>query len=195
MFNASSARYIRLSIGGAPFRILGTDGGLIEAPVTASEVLLVPADRVDLAVGPFREGDQLAIESLAYYRATVRRRKKERFATLRVGPAKPSTAVLPERLRNIPPLVTGPVTLNMRGALERTWQATPDPKWVVAVGDCARDGGCFAGSYAVAGGVADVIPVDLLIPGCPPPPARILSGLLALLDGATRSPTAVDAAR
>ena len=64
-------------------------------------------------------------------------------------------------------MVTGPVTKNMREALERTYQATPDPKWVVAVGDCARDGGCFAGSYAVVGGVADVIPVDLHIRGLP----------------------------
>lgn len=78
-------------------------------------------------------------------------------------------------------LVTGPVTKNMREALLRTYDATPDPKWVVALGSCARDGGCFAGSYAVAGGVPDVIPVDLHIPGCPPPPAEILRGLLALL--------------
>ncbi len=79
-------------------------------------------------------------------------------------------------------LVTGPVTKNMREALQRTYTATPDPKWVVAVGDCAFDGGCFAGSYAVVGGVAAVVPVDLHIPGCPPPPAEILKGLLALLD-------------
>ena len=79
-------------------------------------------------------------------------------------------------------LVTGPVTQNMREALERTYDATPAPKWVVAVGDCARDGGCFAGSYAVAGGVAAVLPVDLHIPGCPPPPAELLEGLLALLE-------------
>jgi Ni,Fe-hydrogenase III small subunit len=78
-------------------------------------------------------------------------------------------------------LVTGPVTHNMREALERTYAATPAPKWVVAVGGCARDGGCFAGSYAVAGGVADVVPVDLHIPGCPPRPVEILKGLLALL--------------
>ena len=77
--------------------------------------------------------------------------------------------------------VTGPVTRNMREALERTYTATPDPKWVVAVGDCARDGGCFAGSYAVSGGVSAVIPVDLHIAGCPPAPTEILSGLLALL--------------
>jgi Ni,Fe-hydrogenase III small subunit len=78
-------------------------------------------------------------------------------------------------------LVTGPVTRNMREALERTYAATPAPKWVVAVGGCARDGGCFAGSYAVVGGVADVVPVDLHIPGCPPRPIEILRGLLALI--------------
>ena len=79
-------------------------------------------------------------------------------------------------------LVTGPVTVNMREALERTYHATPDPKWVVAVGDCGRDGGVFAGSYACVGGVAEVIPVDLHIPGCPPNPMQLLEGLLALLQ-------------
>jgi Ni,Fe-hydrogenase III small subunit len=78
-------------------------------------------------------------------------------------------------------LVTGPVTANMREALERTYAATPDPKWVVAVGDCGRDGGVFAGSYACVGGVAEVVPVDLHIPGCPPSPVQLLEGLLALL--------------
>jgi Ni,Fe-hydrogenase III small subunit len=78
-------------------------------------------------------------------------------------------------------LVTGPVTHNMVEALRRTYAATPDPKWVVAVGDCGRDGGCFAGSYAVAGGVGAVLPVDLHIPGCPPSPQLLLEGLLALL--------------
>jgi Ni,Fe-hydrogenase III small subunit len=79
-------------------------------------------------------------------------------------------------------LVTGPVTRNMRQALERTYQATPDPKWVVAVGDCAADGGLFAGSYAVAGGVSAIVPVDLHIRGCPPTPLQLLQGLLALLQ-------------
>ena len=79
-------------------------------------------------------------------------------------------------------LVTGPVTKNMREALWRTYQATPDPKWVVAVGDCAVDGGIFAGSYAVVGGVSDVVPVDLHIRGCPPSPAQLLRNLLALLE-------------
>jgi Ni,Fe-hydrogenase III small subunit len=79
-------------------------------------------------------------------------------------------------------MVTGPVTRNMSDALERTYLAMPNPKWVVAVGDCGRDGGCFAGSYAVVGGVSRVVPVDLHIPGCPPPPITILQGLLSLLD-------------
>jgi len=79
-------------------------------------------------------------------------------------------------------MVTGPVTQNMREALERTYAATPDPKLVVAVGDCAFDGGLFAGSYAVAGGVDAVVPVDLHIKGCPPSPVRLLQGLLALLE-------------
>jgi Ni,Fe-hydrogenase III small subunit len=79
-------------------------------------------------------------------------------------------------------LVTGPVTKNMREALERTYRATPDPKWVVALGDCAFDGGIFAGSYAVVGGVGNVVPVDLHIRGCPPSPTEILKGLIALLE-------------
>jgi Ni,Fe-hydrogenase III small subunit len=79
-------------------------------------------------------------------------------------------------------LVTGPVSANMREALERTYRATPDPKWVVAAGDCARDGGAFAGSSACLGGVARVLPVDLHIPGCPPTPLALLRALLALLD-------------
>ena len=79
-------------------------------------------------------------------------------------------------------LVTGPVTANMREALERTYAATPDPKWVVAVGDCTFDGGVFAGSYAVLNGVATVVPVDLYIRGCPPSPTQLLAGLLALVE-------------
>ncbi len=81
-------------------------------------------------------------------------------------------------------LVTGPVTWNMREALERTYAATPDPKWVVAAGDCARDCGVFAGSYACAGPVSSVIPVDLHIPGCPPQPMDLLKGLMGLIDAA-----------
>jgi Ni,Fe-hydrogenase III small subunit len=82
-------------------------------------------------------------------------------------------------------LVTGPVTKSMREALERTYGATPDPKWVVALGDCAVDGGIFSGSYAVVGGVSSVAPVDLHIRGCPPSPNEILKGLIALLETAS----------
>ncbi len=86
-------------------------------------------------------------------------------------------------------LVTGPVTHNMRAALERTYAAMPEPKWVVAVGDCAAGCGVFAQSYATVGGVASVVPVDLVIPGCPPKPIDLLKGLLTLMEkavGATK---------
>jgi Ni,Fe-hydrogenase III small subunit len=83
-------------------------------------------------------------------------------------------------------LVTGPVTANMKTALERTYNATPAPKWVVALGDCACTGGLFKGSYACIGAVEDVLPVDLHIPGCPPRPVEILSGLVALIETASR---------
>lgn len=94
-------------------------------------------------------------------------------------------------------LVTGPVTVNMVGPLRKTWEATPDPKLVVAVGDCARTCGVFRGSYAVAGSVDAIIPVDVFIDGCPPEPADILRGILVALDrwpaGRRPSPGVVDA--
>ena len=96
----------------------------------------------------------------------------ERFGIINVGNPKHADVLL----------VTGPVTTNMREALERTWNATPAPKWVVAAGDCAIDGGLFAGSYAVVGGVSAVVPVDLVIRGCPPRPVDLLRGLLALME-------------
>lgn len=85
-------------------------------------------------------------------------------------------------------LVTGPVTANMRDALLQTWEATPEPRWVVALGHCAIDGGLFAGSYAVVGGVEKVLPLDLAIPGCPPAPADILAGLLSLVEAEAAPP-------
>ncbi len=84
-------------------------------------------------------------------------------------------------------LVTGPVTRNLVDALEQAHAAMPEPKFVVAVGDCAVDGGVFKGSYAVTGGVGTTLPVDLLISGCPPTPERILAGLRALLEANARS--------
>jgi Ni,Fe-hydrogenase III small subunit len=85
-------------------------------------------------------------------------------------------------------LVTGPVTHNMKVALERTYAATPDPKWVVAVGDCACGCGVFGESYANVGAVERVVPVDLHIKGCPPRPVDLLKGLIALMDRATTKP-------
>ena len=84
-------------------------------------------------------------------------------------------------------LVTGPVSRHMKVALERTWQATPAPKLVVAVGDCGCTGGIFGESYASCGKVANVIPVDVAVPGCPPPPLEILRGILAAVKRSPRS--------
>jgi len=79
-------------------------------------------------------------------------------------------------------LVTGPVTVNMAAALRKTWEATPDPKLVVGVGTCARTCGVFCGSYAVAGSVDEIVPVDAWVDGCPPEPTDILRGILAALN-------------
>lgn len=103
--NASSARYVRLSIGRRPFTLIGNDGGLIDAPVTMTEILLPPAARVELAVGPFAEGEMLSIDALRYDRKTVARARDERFAMLRVGPPAPSRARIPAKLRDVVPLV------------------------------------------------------------------------------------------
>jgi Ni,Fe-hydrogenase III small subunit len=84
-------------------------------------------------------------------------------------------------------VVTGPLTRSLREALEQAWTSTPDPKWVVAVGDCAVDGGVFKGSYAVLGGIGTQVPVDLVVGGCPPRPADLLAGLRALLEANARS--------
>jgi len=122
--NASSARYVRLSIGGTPFSILGTGGGFIESPVQATEALLVPGDRIDIAVGPFEEGDVVSVESLPYDRHTGKK-TVERFATVRVGAAQASTAAIPDRLRVIEALAgrdalpTRVVKLSERMSLRR----------------------------------------------------------------------------
>jgi Ni,Fe-hydrogenase III small subunit len=78
-------------------------------------------------------------------------------------------------------LVTGPVSRHMEEALRRTFEATPEPRLVVAVGDCGCDGGVFGESYASCGRVANVIPVDAVVPGCPPPPLDILRGILGVV--------------
>ena len=83
-------------------------------------------------------------------------------------------------------LVTGPVSRNMETALKRTYAATPEPKLVVAIGDCGCTGGIFGESYASCGRVANVIPVDVAVPGCPPPPTAIIQGILTAVSAATR---------
>jgi Ni,Fe-hydrogenase III small subunit len=84
-------------------------------------------------------------------------------------------------------LVTGPVSRNMELALKRTYDATPDPKLVVAVGECGATGGMFGCSYASAGAVGNVIPVNVVVPGCPPSPSRILAGILTAVTAANRA--------
>lgn len=79
-------------------------------------------------------------------------------------------------------LVTGPVSRHMEVALKRTYDATPEPKLVVAVGDCACDGGIFGESYASCGKVSNVIPVDVVVQGCPPTPVAILQGILTAIS-------------
>lgn len=81
-------------------------------------------------------------------------------------------------------LVTGPVSRNMELALKRTYDATPDPKLVVAIGDCGCTGGVFGENYASAGRVSNILPVDVAVPGCPPSPTRILSGILTAISAA-----------
>ncbi|MDD3528518.1 MAG: NADH-quinone oxidoreductase subunit B family protein [Gallionellaceae bacterium] len=80
-------------------------------------------------------------------------------------------------------LVTGPVSRNLETALRRTYDATPEPKWVVAMGDCGCTGGMFGESYASCGKVSNVIPVDVEVPGCPPTPTALLQGILAAVSG------------
>jgi FtsP/CotA-like multicopper oxidase with cupredoxin domain len=108
--NASSARYVRLSIGGKMFTLLGTDGGLLNAPVAMDEVLMTPADRVDIAVGPFAPGETIQVESLKYDRRVIARNRVELLGTIHVGAAQPSHAAIPKTMRPIRPLVTGSVT-------------------------------------------------------------------------------------
>jgi len=161
---------------------------LAAGPVTRREPISIPADGVaELARALEREarrrlGRSLAVRAvdagscnaceLEIHAATNPVHDLERFGLRFVASPRHADVVL----------VTGPVTTNMAEALRRTHAAMPAPKWVVALGDCARDGGCFAGSYAVLGGVAAVLPVDLTIPGCPPAPRAILAGLLTLLE-------------
>jgi FtsP/CotA-like multicopper oxidase with cupredoxin domain len=118
--NSSSARYFVLSLGKKEFKILGTDGGLLEHPLTVSEVLLAPGERVDIAAGPFKQGETFPLESLPYYRGTILKAKQEKFATVKVGEAKPSVAVIPESLRKIEPLADQDAAVTRKVKLSET---------------------------------------------------------------------------
>jgi FtsP/CotA-like multicopper oxidase with cupredoxin domain len=133
--NAANSRYVRLSIGGRPFSIIGTDGGLIGEPRQVTEVLVTPGERVDLAVGPFEEGDVLEVTALPYDRGKGES-MSERFATLRVGPAAPSRAEVPRALRSIEPLVDSTAaptrTIDMKALMHGGHHQRGEP---VRVGD------------------------------------------------------------
>ena len=110
--NSSSARYIRLSLGGRTFQLIGTDGGLIENPVTLAEVLIIPGERIDIAVGPFNENDVFSIDSLKYERTTFVRSRDIKMATIKVDASKSSIADLPYNLRKIEQLVSQNADVN-----------------------------------------------------------------------------------
>jgi FtsP/CotA-like multicopper oxidase with cupredoxin domain len=110
--NSSSARYFKLHLGGKSFQIIGTDGGLIEKPVTVTEALITPGERLDIVVGPFQEGETFPIEALSYNRVTFLKPKRQTFATVEVLEKKPSHAFIPENLRTIEPLARQDAAVN-----------------------------------------------------------------------------------
>jgi FtsP/CotA-like multicopper oxidase with cupredoxin domain len=110
--NSSSARYFKLYLGGRTFQIIGTDGGLIEKPVTVTEVLITPGERLDIVVGPFKEGEVFPIEALSYNRITFLKPKRQTFATVEVLENQPSLAFVPEALRTIEPLAPQNATIS-----------------------------------------------------------------------------------
>lgn len=128
--NASSARYVHLSIGGRPFTILGTDGGLIPRPMAVSDALLTPADRLDLAVGPFSEGETVSVDSLPLGEGMFKG-KVRRYATARVGSLVQSRAKIPPVLRRIDPLVTGEVLPNRTVPLQMKMNLRRGVDWMI----------------------------------------------------------------
>ena len=104
VINSSSAKYFRMYLGGRPFKVIATDGGLLESPQVVTELMIVPGERFDIVVGPFKEGESFSIESLPYNRMTMVKFRQQRFATVRVGSVRTSKASLPAQLRTIAPL-------------------------------------------------------------------------------------------
>ncbi len=119
--NSSSARYFVLYLGGKSFKTIASDGGLLEHPLTVTEALITPGERIDIAID-FTEGETFAIESLAYDRMTFLKAKRETFATVKVGESKPSKAYIPERLRTIEPLAS------QDAAITRKVKLSVDPR-------------------------------------------------------------------
>ena len=120
--NSSSARYFPLHLSGKEFRIIATDGGLLEQPITVTEVLITPGERMDIAIGSFTEGETFAIESLAYNRMTFLKAKRETFATVKVIENRPTKAYIPDRLRTIEPLA------KQDAAITRKIKLSVDPR-------------------------------------------------------------------
>lgn len=123
--NSSSAKYFRLYLGGLPFKVISTDGGLLETPRELTELLIVPGERFDVVAGPFMEGRTFSVDSLPYNRMTMVKYKQQTFATVKVGIAKESRAFLPAVLRRIEPLaeqgaaITRRVKLSVDASLKR----------------------------------------------------------------------------
>jgi FtsP/CotA-like multicopper oxidase with cupredoxin domain len=128
--DAANTRYVRLSIGGRPFEVIGTDGGLLPRPRSATDVLLTPGERFDLAVGPFEEGARLEIEALPYDRGKGES-QRERFAMLRAGAAVASRVEIPATLRQIDPLVEADVeptrTISLKALMHEGHHQRADP--------------------------------------------------------------------
>jgi len=125
LVNAASARYFKLSLQGKPFKVIATDGGLLEVARTETELLITPGERYDILVGPFEEWEMFAIETLPYNRTTFAKPKRQKYATVHVMERQPSKAVLPERLNEIPLLaaqdapVNRKVTMSVNPSLKR----------------------------------------------------------------------------
>jgi FtsP/CotA-like multicopper oxidase with cupredoxin domain len=124
IINASSARYIRFSLSGKPFTLVGTDGGFIETPREEKEILLTPGERIDIIVGPFNEGELFYIESLPYDRMTFLKAKHNAFATVVVKNPKPSAAYIPARIREIKKLApqNADVTRQIKFSVGASWK-------------------------------------------------------------------------
>jgi FtsP/CotA-like multicopper oxidase with cupredoxin domain len=122
--NSSSARYVHLSLGGKSFKIIGTDGGLIENPVAVTDVLIVPGERIDIAAGPFAMGEDFAIETLHYNRTTIVRSKTQKIATVKIDNTKTSNLNLPNQLRKIEPLAQrdAEVTRRVKFSVGASWK-------------------------------------------------------------------------